>query len=240
MGAAFVQGAKVEGGTATSATISLTGTTAGNLLVLCFSGGENSTASPPQVSAITGGSTYQRPASLLFTQAAGAQTGFQICYCFSAAGGSESITVSFNGQSVFYAMSLLEYSGVQSSSDPLDQHGTNSGNTTAPTSATIPGNSELVIAMFGEGDISSTWTDPAGWNVREENQSSGNFDMAAIDKLAASGSTTASWTGLSSAAAWASVIASFKLATGAAADNLGWLPHRWRFEEEPEEVIYNL
>ena len=218
----LVQDASGEITSGTSLTVTLgAGTTAGNCLVDAV--GASQATTNPTVSGVTlgGSSTNAVDAKSVNNNA---DTDAEIWIIWDIAGGQTSVVTSFtagSGSIQGNAATVMEWSGVQNTSNPVDKTAGNTGASASPSSGattTLSQASELAIGVVsqsgGSGDTitgpSSPWT-----NLAQENASTGVGIMAGYQVVSSTAAVTYSVT-LASSAAWAAVVATLLAAGGAA------------------------
>lgn len=137
----FVQANGATYSTSTSFTNSLSGVTAGNTLVVCFSFQKTA-----DIGSVSGGAAHWTEAAFVNFET---NNSLSIWIATNATGGSTTVTISTSPTTVFGAFTLSEYAVVQT----LDQYGTSSGTATTFSTATLTTMfaSETLIA-FGAGD----------------------------------------------------------------------------------------
>jgi hypothetical protein len=140
-------------------------------------------------------------------------------YCWNCKGGATTITVSSTQGAVNMGFLVREYSGVQATSDPLDQKSTQaSGGTTSlssPASAATTNANDLVIGLGWTEQPSATFTAGAGYGNLSQLAPGANMpnqSLAIEDKtVSATGAQTATMT-QSAAYSWIAMVVAFKLA----------------------------
>lgn len=146
---------------------------------------------------------------------------FVIWYAYDHGGSALSVgsghTFSYAGTS-YAGLTVMAYSGTQTSSDPFDQQnkaGTAAGFTAQPGSITPTVDNELVVT-YVQGLIAAdeTYSINSSYNKRQELFYNGNANMGGADIVqTTAGATNPTWTSDNSPRHLA-LIASFKAATG--------------------------
>lgn len=131
----------VADGSATTVAVSLTGVTAGNLIV-CFIKGEGGSVS---ITVSDGTSTLADG-----TRTDSTSGGAQFSYLLSANGGNRTYTATFGAAQTFRRIFVIEFSYTGGSTGSLDAQNTGSGTSTAPASGTITttGTDEVVLGFY--------------------------------------------------------------------------------------------
>jgi hypothetical protein len=129
---------------------------AGNLLVLVIEGGGGDILSIKD----SRGNVYHDAVDL------GTGNGLSLWYAYNIAGGTNAVTIHFSSSN-FWAVQVCEYSGIVSTSDPLDQVATGTGTGTSYNSGskTLATRNELIIgatACTGDGCLAAT----GGFTIR--------------------------------------------------------------------------
>ena len=152
---ALLQSSAMTAGSTSSLTVTLgTASTAGNLLVATLVG-DNYIGTPTGAPGWTPASTTNDGGTFIYGE-----------YYYNNPGGITSVVLPCGAATKCYAR-ISEWSGIQSSSDPIDFAGY-SGDITAHTSETIStvtsASGDLVITeVFAEGAAAPTFTPGAGW-----------------------------------------------------------------------------
>lgn len=201
----FVTSVNVISGPATSGTITINGTNAGDLLVLVgrMSGG-------PSITTVTASDPVNGSWNQASVNGFGSTNVFVIFYVQNAGSGSITITYAAGGISASYQMVVADYTGPLGN-PLLDMAATPAtGSSNAPTSNSLTTTQarELLVSMVGNSSANGlTITAGAGYTVR--NNSNGN--AALEDQLVTTvGTYTASF-GLSSSVNWTILLVSFRL-----------------------------
>jgi Glycosyl hydrolases family 16/IPT/TIG domain len=198
-GPTFVQGKWATKTSGTSVAVTYpAGQTAGDLNVVAVMWGDTTRA----VSAVTDskGNSYTRAVGP--TKASGLTSA--IYYAKNIAGGSNTVTVQFNGTASYPNVNVLEYSGLDAT-NPLDVSATASGSGTTANSgsATTSSGSELIV---GAGNPSSVFT---GAGSGYSNRMINGFGGISEDKIVSSpGSYNA--TAILTSGAWVMQMAAFR------------------------------
>jgi len=130
-----------------------------------------------------------------------------IYYAYNVAAGVTGVTLSVSGGSA-YRNNLIEFSG-SSTSDPLDQTGTNSGTPSSNPSVTLTGNAANDLLVGGLTTFSSASTE-GGSFTQVSNGNTWYYESAEyLLDSGSSGSKTVDWT--ASSQNWTAAAASFKL-----------------------------
>jgi len=206
-------------GTGTTFTVSMA-TTATTDLVVCVATNDSATLS--STTGLSASSmSFNKIDDLVEGSVGGAIADVSIWYAYNITGATTpSITVTFTAGLIGGAI-CREYSGIQSSSDPLDKHTiANNGSVTqnaAPNSgatATLTGSNDLVVGAAGTGDSGNTYTAAGSFGNATTLKIGTTVDMG-MEDLILSGSTaaqTATFT-ITNTDNWSCGVAAFK-ATG--------------------------
>ncbi len=178
--------------------------TAGNLLVVCLTSFNPSTAQ--FTLSDSQGNSYSIAGSK-----GNSDAGLTMRFCRAQTTGPCTVNVTWTG-TTFAAVAILEYSGVNAV--PLDAASVNGTNAivTSMTTNSIPvaGTGELVIAAFAHGFDDATMTPGAGFTLRESLSDATNAEALHVEDQLNVGSATAATGTLSAANPYAAVGASFK------------------------------
>lgn len=207
-----VEGSRVTSGTTISAT--LTGVTAGHLLVAVISR-QIATGSCPSIGEVKGGGYWRQ--AVEYDQAItliGGIQGIDIWYCENATGGSTAVTATVlgspNNAITGMNMQVMEYSG-NSGHELIDQIGQANITTTSVTVTTnfnLAASNDLAISVVS-GNMSAA-TVPSGYTSRLADTTQ-KFWIGDNVSVGSSGSTTsAAWTGLTSATLGSAILVTFK------------------------------
>lgn len=132
-------------------------------------------------------------------------------YAYNVAGGaSNEITATFSSAAEYRWISAIEYSGVLSGSDPLDQNNNNTAYATqvAPGSITPTSDGQLIVVNVLDENGTLTGTPDTGWTERYDGASEyGNHVVDIVQETAAA---INEGTVLSAIATWGAVVGSFK------------------------------
>lgn len=201
----FVQkNTNTHGTDVTSLSSSITGVTAGNLLLLVVSWANSGSSTGPQLDATAvsnGWKVGQNPTGTASTGHSGWFVGASIFYLPNTPSGTNAVNITFNNTSRLDTI-LAEFSGYATSS-PLDKTATNNvanGTTVTVTTAATTVATELVMAAvattfeFGNGNEGIT-DPPTGYttlNVNQDNNLACSFEMA-YKEVVATGTQSATW-----------------------------------------------
>lgn len=210
---AHVQSANQDNTFNTTCVVSLTGTSAGNALILSIIGNSQTDV----VTSVSGTNTYTQS-----NFGGASSTGIWHYYALNIAGGNETVTVTVSaGKSLNCA--LHEYSGVATSS-ALDQHnvtvsgaGSTSTDGDVTPSVTTTTDGQLIFASIIDISGTVTWAAGTGYTARQTGLAGGTYhhmteDKAQVSAGAIQGTFTADTTSNYHAA-----ISTFKAAGAAAA-----------------------
>ena len=207
---AFVQHAQNSGNSISSLSVTLSATTAGNCLVVCFSTGDLSSVSSVQV-----GSSTDNFAQLATVTDSGSSVSAFIWADPNCAGGQTSVTVTLS-TSDWLLIDVYEFSGVKTSS-PLDKSSTGSGTgSTSWSSGTTGTTTQASEAWVGtaialqSGNNALTGPSPPWTNSAEMDQARGKFNymsqMSGYQVASSTGTATYSGTDANSAFDWAAAV----------------------------------
>lgn len=214
---AHVQSANADNTFDTTCVVSLTGTTAGNLLVLSVGG--NFTSAPTSVGS-SGGLTYVEATKTLSFQG----VSLVVYYVKNIGGGNEAATVNLPSTASANC-SLLEYSGLDTTA-PLDKFDSAGGTGTTSTdgdvspSATTTADGELVLSSILEtSGVSTTFTaGTTGFTRRQHGQAGGSYRHGVEDLVQTNaGAIQGTWTASGTSNYIASIV-TFKVASGSSPD----------------------
>jgi hypothetical protein len=182
--------------------------TAGNLVVVAVVW---TSSTVNIVSAVSDGvNTYTK---ILEKNEAGTGVSSQLWYAWNVSPAS-AMSITFNATANDVSAIIREYSGIQSSADPLDVSVGTTGSSTSPSSgatATTTISNELVVGAFSDGlGATQTYTVGSGYGNLTTIANSGSWDVALEDKnVTATGAQTATLT-LGTTVGWAAIVATFK------------------------------
>jgi hypothetical protein len=197
----FVQIATATGASSTSATISLTGVAAGNIL-LCF-------AKTQDGSLVESSFSFKDNANNPYVMIGGYFTAtisstMDVAIGYAGNGGSITVTVTKTGAAATWDLILAEYNGYTTlNSFKPANNGQTAGNSTSALSASLtptsPDTNNLLIGWaFVEDATPRTFTAQSGWTVR----GTVNSSMAIQDKTVSSNSAVTSTLTLNTATQW--------------------------------------
>jgi hypothetical protein len=220
----FVQKNTVTAGLGvTSLSSSLTGVTAGNLVILTIAWDVNGGSTGPSLdgtAVAAGWLVAENPAGVVSTGNSGWDTGVSIFYLQNAASGTRTVNVTFPNSTRANTL-LSEFSGY-ATSGAKDQVATNnvaSGTSLTVTSGTTTVATELVIAAVAQcfvlGNGNNTVSDPpTGYTslaVLQDTNTYASFEFA-YKEVSSTGTQSATWTWASTGEGIAS-IATFSTST---------------------------
>jgi hypothetical protein len=230
----YVGGQVMSGSSGQSgSTVAFPGLTvsAGHLIIVGARNGGNQ-----QLTSITdtAGNTYALAVKILQASS----NYFELWYAYNSLGASNNIiTIRYtpNSPSSIWA-AQAEYSGVQTSSSPLDATDSNNNTGTSVSSNSFTASSgELIVSLVNPTNGTTAYTTlPTGFTIRVKGSPTPVVNIA-DDILTGSYSGTMTWSGMGSDT-YGILTASFK-ATSSASDNLDWNPRDKTFIDGPLGLV---
>jgi hypothetical protein len=205
-GPAYVQSTQTSGSGSPGTLAYTSNNTAGNLLIaMPFGGGQVSES----ITDSQGNSWSSAVGGIINPGSIRTQALF---YAFNCKSGANTITLTM-GNFDFWNLFIAEYSGVQSSSDPLDKNANANGNSASMNSGNITttGSNDLIIDVMQAQQNSVALTD--GSTVRE----TASFSSWVLSDQDQSGAGTTAATATCNSGLWIAQIVSFLASSGGGA-----------------------
>lgn len=200
-GPAFVQ-ANSGSSSTSSVSVTLTGVTAGNMLV-AYAAVDGATA--PSSGNVTGGGTWTQVDTQTNSDTGNGVGSAGMWVCPSATGGST--TVTFSGSHIAVALAIAEYTPAGSTTlDTNNQNSSTSGTTTInPGNVTTTNANDVIVVGGNNGNVTTTYTNGTGYTLRTSITSATNMSIGLQDQTfsatttgqsTAFGNTSTEWTAI--------------------------------------------